>query len=94
LITLSKQLAHKLAPEIRVNSIAPGNIYFAGGRWEELIESNGESVKEMIRDSVPLQRFGTPEEVASAAVFLCSPRATFITGACLTIDGGQTVSSH
>ena len=94
LITLSKQLAHKLAPEIRVNSIAPGNIYFAGGRWEELIESNGESVKEMIRDSVPLQRFGTPEEIASAAVFLCSPRATFITGACLTIDGGQTVSSH
>lgn len=94
LIMLSKQLSHKLAPEIRVNCIAPGNIFFAGGRWEELMKSNGESVAAMIKDSVPLQRFGTPEEVASAAVFLCSPQAAFITGACLTIDGGQTVASH
>ena len=93
LITLSKQLAHKLAPEIRVNCLAPGNIFFKGGRWEELIKSDGESVHAMIKDSVPLERFGTPEEVANAAVFLCSPRATFITGACLTIDGGQTVAS-
>lgn len=94
LIMLSKQLSHKLAPEIRVNCIAPGNIFFAGGRWEELMKSNGDSVAAMIKDSVPLQRFGTPEEVASAAVFLCSPQAAFITGACLTIDGGQTVASH
>ena len=94
LTALSKQLAHKLAPEIRVNCIAPGNIFFAGGRWEELIESNSESVHAMIKDSVPLERFGTPEEVANAVVFLCSPRAAFITGACLTIDGGQTVASR
>lgn len=58
------------------------------------MKSNGESVAAMIKDSVPLQRFGTPEEVASAAVFLCSPQAAFITGVCLTIDGGQTVASH
>lgn len=94
LTALSKQLAHKLAPEIRVNCISPGNIFFAGGRWEELIKSDGESVHAMIKESVPLERFGTPEEVANAAVFLCSPRAAFITGACLTIDGGQTVASH
>ncbi len=93
LIMLSKQLAHKLAPEIRVNCIAPGNIFFKGGRWEELIKSDGESVAAMIKDSAPLERFGTPEEVANAAVFLCSPQAAFITGACLTIDGGQTVAS-
>jgi len=94
LIMLSKQLSQKLAPEIRVNCIAPGNIFFAGGRWEELMKSNGESVNAMIKDSVPLQRFGTPEDVANASVFLCSSLAAFITGACLIIDGGQTVASH
>ena len=94
LIMLSKQLSQKLAPEIRVNCIAPGNIFFTGGRWEELLKSNGESIDAMIKDSVPLQRFGTPEDVANAAVFLCSPLAAFITGACLTIDGGQTVASR
>ncbi len=94
LIMLSKQLSHKLAPNIRVNCIAPGNIYFPGGRWEELMKSNRDSVSAMIKDSVPLQRFGTPEDVANAAVFLCSPQAAFITGACLSVDGGQTVASH
>ena len=93
-VMLAKQLSHKLAPEIRVNCIAPGNIFFAGGRWEELMKSNSESVKAMIKQSVPLQRFGLPEDVASVAVFLCSPRAAFITGACLTVDGGQTTASH
>ena len=91
---LAKQLSHKLAPEIRVNCIAPGNILFAGGRWEELKKSNSESVNAMIKESVPLQRFGSPEDVASVAVFLCSPRAAFITGTCLTVDGGQTTASH
>ena len=94
LIMLSKQLSHKLAPEIRVNCIAPGNIFFTGGRWEELMKSNRDSVNAMIKDSVPLQRFGTPEDVANAAVFLCSPQAAFVTGTCLTVDGGQTVASH
>lgn len=94
LIMLSKQLSHKLAPEIRVNCIAPGNIFFKGGRWEELMKINRDSVNAMIKDSVPLQRFGTPEDVANAAVFLCSPQAGFITGTCLTVDGGQTVASH
>ena len=93
-VMLAKQLSHKLAPEIRVNCIAPGNILFAGGRWEELMKSNSESVKAMIKESVPLQRFGSPEDVASVAVFLCSPRAAFITGTCLTVDGGQTTASH
>ena len=91
---LSKQLSHKLAPEIRVNCIAPGNIFFKGGRWEELMKINRDSVNAMIKDSVPLRRFGTPEDVANAAVFLCSPQAGFITGTCLTVDGGQTVASH
>ena len=45
-----------------------------------------------LRCQVPLQRFGTPEEIADAAVFLCSPRASFITGSVLRVDGGQVNS--
>ena len=49
-------------------------------------------VDELIKSSVPMNRFGTPEEISDAAVFLCSDRAKFITGATLVVDGGQTVS--
>ena len=46
----------------------------------------------MIENNVPLQRFGKPEEVADLVLFLSSEKANFITGACITIDGGQTKS--
>ncbi len=46
----------------------------------------------LIEATVPMKRFATPEEIADAALFLCSERARFITGACLVVDGGQTVS--
>ena len=49
-------------------------------------------VEEMLENEVPLKRFGTPEEVADAVTFLCSDRATFITGSTLVVDGGQTRS--
>ena len=45
----------------------------------------------MIDKTVPMKRFGTPEEVANGALFLCSDRAKFITGATMVVDGGQTV---
>jgi 3-oxoacyl-[acyl-carrier protein] reductase len=90
LVMLSKQLSHKFAPNIRVNCIAPGNIYFPGGRWEELLKSDPVTTETMLKTKVPLNRFGTPEEVANAVVFLSSDSASFITGSCLTVDGGQT----
>lgn len=91
-VALSKQLARKLAPKVRVNCLAPGNVYFPGGTWEAKIQADPKRVKAMIDATVPMKRFGTPQEMADAAVFLCSGRACFITGACLVVDGGQTVS--
>lgn len=93
LINYSKNLANQVAKlGVRVNAIAPGNILFAGGTWDHHLETNKDKVMKMIESSVPLARFGTPEEIADLAVFLCSDAATFITGACFTADGGQTRS--
>ena len=46
----------------------------------------------MLEDKVPLKRFGTPEEIANAVVFIASPKASFISGASINVDGGQTIS--
>jgi 3-oxoacyl-[acyl-carrier protein] reductase len=75
---------------IRVNTLAPGNILFPGGNWQMKLDADSEKVSSMIAREVPLQRFGTPEEIGAAAVFLASKQAMFITGACLVVDGGQT----
>jgi 3-oxoacyl-[acyl-carrier protein] reductase len=93
LINYSKNLAGQVARlGVRVNCIAPGNVLFPGGSWERRLEKDKSKVMQMIESSVPLARFGTPEEIADIAVFLCSDAATFITGACFKADGGQTKS--
>jgi 3-oxoacyl-[acyl-carrier protein] reductase len=92
LIAFSKNLAHKLAPEVRVNIIAPGNIFFEGGTWGEKMRNDPERIRLMLDEKVPLKRFGTPEEVCDLALYLSSFRAGFITGGCFVIDGGQTIS--
>lgn len=76
---------------IRINAVAPGNIKFPGGRWEEIIADNPEIVDTYIKRAVPMKRFGTPEEIANIVVFLASERASFVTGACIVADGGQTL---
>jgi len=88
---LAKNMARKLAHEVRVNVLAPGNVYFPGGSWDEKMKQDPERVKSIIKSTVPMNRFGTPDEMADAAVFLCSERAKFITGSILVVDGGQTV---
>lgn len=93
LISASKNLSHILAKDnIRVNTVAPGNIFFKGGRWEEIIRDNPDIMENYIKKNVPMQRFGRPEEIADAVMFLASERASFITGACLVVDGGETRS--
>jgi len=93
LLSASKGLARLLGPQgVRVNAVAPGNILFPGGAWERKLAARREAFEQYIRDEVPLGRFGAPEEIADAVVFLASSRASFVTGACLVVDGGQTRS--
>lgn len=92
LLALTKQMARRLAPGVRVNCLAPGNVNSPGGSWDAKIQADPQRVAALIEATVPMKRFCTPEEMADAALFLCSERARFITGACLVVDGGQTVS--
>ena len=89
LIAHAKKLAVMHAPRgIRVNAIAPGSIDFPGGVWAHVKDEQPE-LYEAVRASIPWGRLGTPEEVADAAVFLVSPRAAWIAGECLSVDGAQ-----
>ncbi len=90
LIPYVKNLARDLAPKnLRANLVSPGTIYFKGGVWN-MVETNMPDFFKQALGRNPLGRMGTPEEVASAAVFLASPRASFITGANLICDGAIT----
>lgn len=90
LVSLVKYAAPILIKQnIRINAVSPGNIFFEGGRWEELREQNPEGTKKYLETEVPMQRFGTPEEIAEAVLFLGSEKSGFTTGAVVQVDGGQ-----
>ena len=76
---------------IRFNVISPGNIFFEGSRWEEILIENPVYVQELLENEVPLMRFIGPEEIADAIVYLSSESGKNITGANLVIDGGQSL---
>ena len=89
LISHAKSLAVALAPQkIRVNAVAPGSIEFAGGLWEQVKHNNPELYGAVLK-TIPLGRMGTPEEVADVVAFLVSDRASWVTGACIIVDGAQ-----
>ena len=91
LLAYIKNLSRQVGPNgVRVNAIAPGNVIFPGGTWDKKRSENEAETRRYIEAEVPLRRFGQPEEIGHAAAFLASDRASFITGACLTVDGGQT----
>jgi len=90
IIPYVKGLARNLAAKnIRANLVSPGNVYFKGGVWNIVEQRNPEMFQSMLARN-PTGRMGTPEEVANAVVFLASPRASFITGTNLIIDGALT----
>jgi 3-oxoacyl-[acyl-carrier protein] reductase len=93
LINYGKNLARQVGSfNVRVNSVAPGNVLFPGGSWERHLAERRDEVLLQIESEVPMNRFGQPEEIADVIVFLSSERAAFITGACVVVDGGQTRS--
>jgi NAD(P)-dependent dehydrogenase (short-subunit alcohol dehydrogenase family) len=86
---LTKSLAIAWASKgIRVNAIAPGWIETA--MTQPLVEDPAR--RQAILDRTPLGRWGKPEDIAGAALFLCSPAAAFITGAILPVDGGYSIA--
>ena len=92
-IALAKALARDYAPQgIRVNSVAPGSILFPGGGWDRRQKADPTAIADMVKRELPCGRFGTPEEVAAVVTFLSSTRASWVTGACIVVDGGQSRS--
>jgi 3-oxoacyl-[acyl-carrier protein] reductase len=88
--SFTKMLAREFAPKaIRVNTIAPGSIVFPGGVWEGIFKADPAFEKDFIAHDLPAGRLGRPDEVAYAVVMLASPRASWITGACVPVDGAQ-----
>ncbi len=92
-ISLAKAMAQQLAKDgIRVNSVAPGSILFPGGSWEKRVKADPAAMAEFVRSELPFGRFGRAEEVGEVVAFLASPRASWISGSSLTVDGCQSRS--
>jgi 2-keto-3-deoxy-L-fuconate dehydrogenase len=77
---------------IRANAICPGTVYtpFVEGYLERNFAANKDEVRQQVHARQPIGRMGRPEEIATAALYLASDEAAFVTGSALVIDGGWT----
>ena len=90
-ISLGKSLAQQLASSnIRVNSVSPGSILFEGGSWWRRQQADPQAIANFVKHELPFGRFGRPEEVGDVVAFLCSPRASWISGTSVVVDGCQS----
>lgn len=93
-ISMAKALAQQLAGDnIRVNSVAPGSILFPGGSWHQRQQADPDGIAEFVRRDLPFGRFGRAEELGDLVAFLASPRASWVSGACIPVDGCQSRSN-
>jgi 3-oxoacyl-[acyl-carrier protein] reductase len=89
-ISLGKSLARELAPHnIRVNSVAPGSILFPGGSWDTRQKADPAGIADFVKRDLPFGRFGAAHEVGDVVCFLASSRASWVSGACVPVDGCQ-----
>ena len=90
-ISLAKSMARDLAKDrIRVFSVAPGSVRFPGGSWDRRMLDDPEGTTAFVEREIPWGRFGTVDEIADVVTFLVSPRASWVVGACVPVDGGQS----
>jgi 3-oxoacyl-[acyl-carrier protein] reductase len=93
-ISLAKSLAQQLARDnIRVNSIAPGSILFPGGSWHRRQQAEPDVIADFVTRELPFGRFGRDDEVGAVVAFLASPKASWISGASIPVDGCQSRSN-
>lgn len=85
-----KCISKKLRPGMRVNVISPGNILMEGNTWYKKLKNHKRKTINYINNNVPMKKFGKPEDIANAALFLSSKLSSFTSGSNLIIDGGQT----
>jgi 3-oxoacyl-[acyl-carrier protein] reductase len=87
-IFMTERLALELVHAgIRVNTVSPGSIIWEGGDWDVYRQTHPESFATYVRDGFPMGRLGSPEEVADVVVFIASPRANWINGRHIPVDG-------
>lgn len=83
-------LQPELAPlGIRLNVVSPGSVPFAGGAWDRYRAAEPDAFAAFVERDLPWGRLGTPEEVADVVVFLLSKRASWVSGAVVSVDGAQ-----
>lgn len=89
-IALAASLARELGPQrIRVNTLSPGSVLFEGGSWAKRRDADPAAFATFVEREFPLGRLGTAEEIADVTAFLLSPRASWVSGTDVVVDGAQ-----
>lgn len=89
-VSMIKSLSREVARRgIRANVVSPGDIIFPGGSWDRARQENGKLWDAIVREN-PFRRLGEPREIGDVVAFVASPRASFMTGANVLVDGGAT----